>query len=207
MELGLYLKIGTVVLGIIGAIFAYLRHSSTSQSALREQYHFAKEAMADLALDKNMHPFLKEKALQAIAGSRAVSMEEMEYILSLEGSSIRLNEFVKAKQMLLRFDSSSPPSNQAFDFLKKYKAKSFRTFLKFLYISGYCIFAFIAFSPLLFGSLLNIEPVNIGFLFLFTFGAFGFYASLSVNAFVKIQRAESLVSKQKVMIRSVSFLK
>ncbi|WP_075178395.1 hypothetical protein [Neptunomonas phycophila] len=203
MDLEFYLKLIPVTLGVFGAIIAYLNFSTSSRASLREQYKFAKEAMKDFKEDPKMHPFIKEKALQAIAGTKTILAEEMEYILSLDNSSMRLNEFSKAKKLLIRFDKSS---SKKFAFKGRYNIKMYRIFLKTFYSVVYFTFAFAAFSPIVFAGFIELEAGKFGLLFLFTLSVFGFYAFVAANAFVKLRLGERLVSNQTVLIRNVSFI-
>lgn len=203
MELEFYLKLIPVTLGVFGAIIAYLNFSTSSRASLREQYKFAKEAMKDFKEDPQMHPFIKEKALQAIAGTKTISTEEMEYILTLEDSPKRLNEFSRSKQLLVRFNNSG---TKKFTFKGRYDKKMYRLFLKTFYSLAYFTFAFAAFSPIVFAGFLKLESGKFGLLFLFTLSIFGFYAFVAANAFAKLRLGESLVSNQKILIRNVSFI-
>lgn len=203
MDLEFYLKLIPVTLGVFGAIIAYLNFSTSSRASLREQYKFAKEAMMDFKENPKMHPFMKEKALQAIAGTKTISTEEMEYILTLEDSPTRLNEFSKAKQLLIRFNNSS---SKKIAFKGRYDKRMYRLFLKTFYSLIYFTFAFAAFSPIIFAGFLKLESGKFGLLFLFTLSIFGFYAFMAANAFAKLNLGESLVANQKVLIRNFSVI-
>lgn len=200
MDFQFYLKLATIILGVIGTIIAYLNFSTSSRSSLREQYKFAKEAMKDFEKEPDMHPFLKEKALQAIAGTKTIKKEEMEYILSLKDSSTRLHEFSIAKQLLVRFDNAGV---QKFWFKGRYSNKRYRLVLKVFYASIYFTFASLAFSPIIFAGYLKLDPTDLVLLSLFTFLIFGFYGFVAAKAFVKLKLGESLVSNQSLLIRNI----
>lgn len=203
MELESWLKIILVVLGVVGATITCLNFSMFSRESLREQYKFAREVMKDFKEEPNMHPFLKEKALQAVVGNKSISKEEVEYILSLKDSSVRLNEFSKAKHLIERFNGVSLSS---FSFRGRFKFKWYRRFLKSFYLVVYFSFAFAAFSPVVLSGFLKVDSATLWPLSIFTFFVFGFYAFVAANAFVKLRFGESLVSNQSILIRNISLV-
>ncbi len=193
MDITFYFKAISIVFAAFTAILAYLKFTDSSRSSLREQYKFAKEVMKDLKEEQDIHPFLKEKGLQAIAGSKDIAAEEIDYILSLRSPSSRLTEFMKAQKLLTLFGNEG---YRKFCFKGRYNKKTYRFVLKIFYGCIYFLSVFAAFYPIVFANSLNIEPFKLALTILIVFIIFVFYAIVAANAFLKITLAENLVSKQ-----------
>ncbi|MFD2450707.1 hypothetical protein [Ideonella paludis] len=70
------------------------------RSHLREEYKFARDFLKEVDDNPKMHPFLKQKGYQAIAGDTSLSAGEIEYILSLHDSARALKDYVLGKPYL-----------------------------------------------------------------------------------------------------------
>lgn len=50
--------------------------------------------------NKQLHPFLREKGYQAIAGDKQIGANEIEYLLSLKGPERALRDYVLGRPYL-----------------------------------------------------------------------------------------------------------
>ncbi len=115
-------------------------------SHLRDEYKFAKEFMEALHAPDSMHPFLREKGFQAIAGDNQLSADEVEYLLSLQKPDQALRDYVLGKRYL---DHLPHMGNLQVKFRAKYEGSWSRNWRKTFYLLAYTLLVFLALSPLL----------------------------------------------------------
>jgi hypothetical protein len=77
-------KVATFLFGAVGATKIYYELTNKGKGQLRDEYRFSKEFLQEVADNPAMHPFLKEKGYQALAGDHRLSAAEVEYLLSLQ---------------------------------------------------------------------------------------------------------------------------
>lgn len=193
MNSDLVIKISTLSLGAIATMkvaheWLYGRHGR-----LRDEYKFAKDFLTDLKDDPDLHPFLKQKGYQAIAGDTTLSASEIEYLLELHDSGRALKDYVFGRPYLQHFTTAA---DQKVAFKSQYKSKWSRIWRKLLYFVLYVAFFMGAFSPVFIPSI-ETAPVMEKVLYLaFTILLFVPAALLSLRAGVRIARAEVLVKNQ-----------
>jgi hypothetical protein len=190
-------RIAALLIGAIAAGFTAFKTamdvSQLKRSHLRDEYKFAREFFADLERNDSMHPFLKQKGLQAIAGTTDLSPEEIHYLLTLKESTQAIRNYSLGKKYLRHLPGTG---NLQIDFKKKYSDKNWRIAIKSGYLALYGIFVFLAGSPLLLPWVLSkSSSVSLG-VFLLTILLFGPYAYFSLRAGVKVSQAERLVENQ-----------
>jgi hypothetical protein len=193
LEFDIVIKIATFVLGAAGAAKLFYDISIGRRSRLREEYKFAKDFLEDLKANLNMHPFVRDKGYQAIAGDDHLETEEIEYLLSLQRPDRALRDYVLGRPYLKHLPHVG---NLQITFREKYSAPWARTWRKFMHAGLYFVFVFLAIAPLLlskflFKSLSDILLASAGCLVIF-----GPYAWSSLKAAARIHRAEKLVQHQ-----------
>lgn len=189
----LVVKVGMFLLGAIGSWKLVVEFWRARRSHLREDYRFAREFFIDLAAAPNMHPFLKQKGYQAIAGEESLSADETEYLLTLHDPVRALRNYVLGRKYL-EFRSTSAAAK--LDFKPKYKNKWSRAWRKFSYAALYFVCYMIGVSPLFLPGLKLLSPASVPLAFLITAPLFlpaGFYA---ITAGIRISRAEELARNQ-----------
>ena len=75
------LKIGAFFLSAVATWKVIIELLRGRQGRLREEYIFAKAFFEHVQSEPNLHPFLKEKGYQAIAGDPTLTAAEIEYLL------------------------------------------------------------------------------------------------------------------------------
>jgi hypothetical protein len=193
LDYDLIAKLLIAGIGLVGAAKALYELSIARHSKLREAYKFSQAFLNDVAADNGIHPFLKEKGYQALAGDATISGAEVEYLLSLTRPDRALGDYVMGRQYLEHLPASG---NLQIKFKKRYAVPWKLRWLRRLYIALYGCFTFAAFSPWIFSSYLRLSPQNsliallIGLVTVFPYGV------LFLRSATKIQRAQHLVANQ-----------
>jgi len=82
----------TAITSLIPALFGLFQ---VRRSQLREDFKFALLFFKEIETSPDMHSFLREKGLQAIAGDSKLSTAEVEYVLNKLRNPVRsLNDYV-----------------------------------------------------------------------------------------------------------------
>ncbi|MDR2297504.1 MAG: hypothetical protein LBE30_04080 [Comamonas sp.] len=204
MELGWITVAGSVV-AVLGGGFTAIKNavdlSHLTRTRSREEYKFANEFFTDYRDANAMHPFSKEKGLQAIAGSTELSAEEIEYLVSLKGSPKALRNFVGGRRHLLPMATEGEA---------RFKFKGLRRFwqvrfaIKSWYFIWYTVFCAIALAPLLLHITLKTASIQWEMLVLALF-TFGPVAILTLRNGVRVSQAEQLVENEEVDPKALSF--
>ncbi|USH01074.1 hypothetical protein K6Q96_08980 [Grimontia kaedaensis] len=107
MEFETILKLLGVGAAMIGVGWKYYQFTTSKKSNLREEYRFAKQFLSDCE-EGNIHPFAEEKGYQAIAGSAAMQLSEIKYILSLKDPVSKLNQYIESRNHFESFNADNP---------------------------------------------------------------------------------------------------
>ncbi|MCC2958779.1 hypothetical protein LK542_24515 [Massilia sp. IC2-477] len=193
MDYDLVVKIATVCIGLVGAAKGLYDLSIGRRSKSREEYKFAKEFLEFSNENKNIHPYLRDKGYQAIAGDNAITGEEVEYLLSLTRPERALKDYVMGKKYIEHLPNHG---NLQIKFKEKYKSKWSRRWRMYAYLLLYIAFAFAAFSPLLFSSYFHMDLKGALIAFIISLAVFAPYAYIFLMSGAKIYRAQMLVEHQ-----------
>lgn len=193
METDLIIKVCTLLIGVIGAGRLLYDLSIGKRSRMRDEYSFAKKFLDELVENPALHPFLREKGFQAIAGDRQISADEIEYLLTLQGPDRALRDYVIGRSYL---EHVPEYGDLQIEFKGKYKKQWSRKWRFFLYLCCYFIFSVLAFCPLILSSIYGMSNVQIVTLLVVCVMVFVPYAWSSLKAAVRIFRAEKLVKHQ-----------
>lgn len=193
MELDLILKGCTLLVGVVGAGKLLYDLSISKRSRMREEYNFAKNFLEEANTNPTLHPFLREKGYQAIAGDRQMSADEIEYLLSLERPDRALRDYALGRSYLEHFARSG---NFHIKFKKKYQKKWSQQWRIYLYAGLYIALGFLAFSPLIFATIFPMSNTQTFLTLLLSVIVCGPYAWLSLIASTRIYRAQMLVEHQ-----------
>lgn len=193
MELDVFSRVATFVLGAVGAAKIFYEMSIGKRSRMREEYKFARDFLGEVDSNEKMHPFLRERGYQAIAGDNRLTSEEVAYLLSLKGPDRALSDYVLGRPYLAHLPETG---NLQVSFKRKFSSKWSRRWRMWLYLAFYLVSAFAAFSPLLFSKLFfkSSEETLVGFAVCLV--VFAPYAWFSLRASSRIYRAEKLVQYQ-----------
>lgn len=184
--------VGIVAAAIYGAIKSRDLFLN-KKNRLREEALFANDFIK--MDDGNLHPFVREKGYQAIAGSKWVSADDVSYILTLKDSEQCLNMYVSGKNYL---DFSCKKGTEKFQYKEKYHKKHGVVWRSFLYFILYLIFSLLALFPFIFSEPLGIETESVIKSLLITVPIFGIYAWFFLDLNVRINSAKKLVEKQQL---------
>lgn len=183
--------------GIVSAaIYGAIRSRDlflNKKNRLREEALFAHDFIK--MDDGSLHPFVREKGYQAIAGSKWVSADEVAYILTLKNSEQCLNMYVSGKKYL---DFSSGKISENFQYKEKYRKKYAIAWRKRLYFFMYVIFAFLALFPFIFSRSLGMEAESVIKGLVITMPFFGIYAWFFLDLNIKLNSVKNLVEKQEL---------
>lgn len=193
MDYDLLIKTVTVAIGIVSAARLIYDLAIGKGGRMREEYKFAKDFLDEVRANENLHPYLREKGYQAIAGDQRIRANEIEYLLSLKESDRALKDYVLAREYLEHLPEAG---NLQISFKKKYIAAWPRQWRKTFYVIAYALLAFLVSSPLLLSRFLFKNPGQM-FIALIIFGSvFGPYAWMALKEGTRIFRAEKLVKNQ-----------
>lgn len=193
MDYNLVIKIITLMIGAIGAAKLLYDLSLGKRGRMREEYNFGKQFLDEVSTNKQLHPYLREKGYQAIAGDSQLGADEIEYLLSLRRPQRALRDFVLGRPYL---ELLATAGNLQIGFQKKYKNSWARIWRKYLYGGLYFALFAVAFSPLYLARIKGIELTKMLGAFMVSFAVFGPYAYFSLKASTRIYRAEQLVKNQ-----------
>lgn len=194
-----------VIAGVPAIVKILFELPIVRRTRMREEYKFAKEFLAEVESNEQMHPYLKEKGYQTIAGVKHLTGDEIAYLLLLYKpvpgrTTVYLHypdrallDYSKG-QALLTFNPDAGDAKIAFK--EKYASQWSRFWRKSLYVSGMFIFWIIAFLPLIIAPLRPKTWDNIFELLAVCMLTFGPYAYLLANAAKRIVRAEHLIAHQ-----------
>lgn len=193
MNFDFIIKLATVFIGAVGAAKLVFDLSIGKQSRMRDEYEFAKKFIDTTKNEKDLHPYLKEKGYQAIAGDSKLKAAEVEYILSLQQPEQALKNYVSGLKYLEHLPKSG---NLEIGFKTKYKKKWSRKWRQLLYLVIYMLLCFMAFAPLLAPNTWFKSPSQMLISFTVTFILFFPHAYSALKAGQRISRAERLVKEQ-----------
>ncbi len=204
MDAELVFKVVGVLTAVVaagfGAFKTYMDFSQVQRGRLRDEYKFAKDFFLDAKDEGGMHPFLKEKGLQAIAGTTSINPVEIQYLLTLKGAPQAIKNYVFGRKYLQHLEGWG---NLQVAYKDKYSSKRYRTALKGWYLFWYGLFVFAAGSPYVFSGYI---PGGAGMspgLLLLTVVFFSPYAFLALRAGVRISHAEHLVEHQEAHTQAI----
>lgn len=160
---------------------------------MRDEYSFAKTFFEEVSSNPALHPFLREKGYQAIAGDRQLSADEIEYLLSLEKPDRALRDYVLGRQYL---DHLPQSGNLQIDFKKRYKNKWSRTWRMYVYSALYLLFSLTAFSPLVLSQVFDFSNAQTAQSLILSVSVFGPYGWFFLKTAAHIYRAQKLVENQ-----------
>ena len=167
--------------------------ASGKRTKLREEYRFAKELLSDISTGE-LHPYVKEKGYQALVGSPDISVEEIEYILTLKNPVKCLKDYVLARGYLEKIESRG---NTHLRFKPKYQSKRKRLILIIWYLVWYVVFAFLVASPFVLNHWYDFTPTDLLILVSISGATFAFPAWISLQSGARIVRGQSLVENQR----------
>lgn len=166
---------------------------SGKKAKLREEYRFAKEFLVDL--DNDLHPYAKEKGYQALAGTTAISVLDIEYILTLKNSAQCLRNYVLAGEYLERVESMG---NTSLQFKPKYQSHNKRVLLIIFYLLVYVVCFMSILSPIYLKSWFQLSNSETLIALAMTITAFPLPTWWSLKEAVKLGSARELVNSQKI---------
>jgi hypothetical protein len=187
------IKLVTVVAGVVASGKVLYDMAMMNHSRMRDEFTFARDFLALVASNKNMHPFLRESGYQAIAGDRNLSADVIEYLLSLHNASQALRDYVLGRAYLERLVRRG---DLRIRFRGRYRYGRVRWSMRALYLTLYVVLALGAAAPVILSSVLFKKPSDAILPFMFSLSVFGSYAWMSLKAAVKLSRAERLVQNQ-----------
>jgi hypothetical protein len=193
MDRDLIYKVATLIVGAIGTWKLIVEFLRGRHGQLREEYKFAREFLNDIRNTPSMHPFLKQKGYQAIAGDTRLGAAEIEYLLTLQEAPQALRDFVIGRQYLQYLATATGPQ---IVFKEKFQSWWSRTWRKAWYLMLYVVCFLLGFSPILLTTFRGAQPAQALIAFFFTSALFfpaGFFA---LHSGVRITRAEALTKGQ-----------
>jgi hypothetical protein len=170
--------------------FEVLMHG---RARLRDEYRFAKEFFEDMNTARSpMHAFLRDKGLQAIAGTDSVTANEVEYLLKLPEPAVSLKDYVFARNLLTH--RATAGEIEIF-FKRSWEGARKRWIAKALGFSGYVVLFMAAMSPLFLPFLTKDTGGSLKLL-LVTLPVFGGLAFFVLLETARVARAERLIGRQ-----------
>ncbi|CAI3802778.1 hypothetical protein GLGCALEP_03203 [Pseudomonas sp. MM221] len=194
MDISTLIKVIAAVGAILTAAKVIHEFSLGGQARRREEYRFAKEFLNDLHAPEGgdkLHPLAVERGLYAIAGTASICPEDVEYLLTLASPDRALKDFA-ASRVYVEIDHKL----QRVQFKTKYRSGFSRGLRKIGWLLCYFGASILAASPLL---LAGHSDYSSRFMWLavVTLPCGGLYAYLALRDYIRITRAETLVTDQK----------
>jgi len=93
-------SIAATLLTLFGVPKLYFETSLASKSRMREEYRFIREIIGELFAVSPMHPFLRERACQALTGDRNTNPKNVEYLLLRPDADMLLRRYSNGKRYL-----------------------------------------------------------------------------------------------------------
>ena len=189
VDYDLLYKVGTFLVGAIGTWKLIVEFLRSRNGHLREEYRFAQGFLSDLDANPKMHPFLREKGFQAIAGDTRLSAAEIEYLLTLHDTPRALKDFILGRPYL---EYLATASGAKIVLKSKFRDKWPRLWRKIWYFILYVGCYSLGVSPIFFA-----QPGQ-AVVAMFAITAFVCFPAgyLALRAGVRLARAEVLVEGQ-----------
>jgi len=193
MNLETFFKLFPLVAGLFAIWKIVIEMTAGRRGQFREEYRFAREFLEDIKKNPQMHPFIRQKGYQALAGDNRLSAQEVEYLLTLPESARALRLYVMGRPYL---QHRATAIGSQIVFQDKYAGQVARTTRKITYFVLYAGFYALGAVPLfrLPLNLIGLAPS----LPLFAASAFFCWplAGLALWSGLRVAAAESLVGKQ-----------
>lgn len=186
-------KIIPVLAAVVASAKILYELALGGRGRLREEYRFAHDFMQQLKNEPDMHPFVRDKGYQAIAGDASLSAEEVAYLLSLENPGRALRDYALGRPYL---EHLTARGNLRLDFRPEYKSAYARGWRKVLYGGLYFGLASTSFAPLYFSAALGMSAMQSLAVFLAGLPICFWLARTALTAAVRVHRAEKLVKNQ-----------
>lgn len=193
MDIDVLLKSITVLVGVFGVGKVLYEFVIGRKGRMRDEYRFAHEFLSAVEANPDMHPYLKEKGYQAIAGDSTLSADEVKYLLSVVKPDRALKDYVLGRQYLEHLPHAG---NLQVAYKHRYRNEWSRRWRLYLYAACYVLFGFAAFSPFVLAAIWPMTLAQWAWATLGCIAIFGPYAWWSVKAAARIYRAKMLVTHQ-----------
>jgi hypothetical protein len=196
----IYIEMAGKIVGLLCAIYpigkGIIEWVYGRTSRMREEYRFAKEFLSAINGQVPVHSFALEKGYQALAGSKRITISEAQYLLSLENSASRMEDFVLGYAYIQHLVAGG---GNEISFRTKFVTDFSRLWRKIVYFFGYVVWFFAAFSPFIFAGPLRLSPSVVLVSLALTLPTLGAYAVFSLTAAFKLMSAERLIKLQRRM--------
>lgn len=198
MEADLWIKVGTLVVGVMGAGLATWKLRDETPRArrghLREEYRFALEFLSAVSKGPvEMHPYAKEKGYQALLGGAEMTLSEAEYVLSLQNPVKAVDDYAFCKRYLVHLSTAG---EKQINFAPRYRSKVYRNALLVGYLFAYWLTFMAAVAPTFLPSFHVITVLQMITTLPLTLIVFLPISYMCLRAGTRISRAERLVSRQ-----------
>lgn len=199
MDFEFALKIFALVASAFGAWKVLAELARAKRSTLREEYRFAKEFFADLQSKVPLHPYVRDKGFEALAGDKLLTSREVEYLVGLPDPARSLREFANARKYL---EHAVTAGDSQLMLRKKYQGNlTLQAILMgyiLLFLSAYTL----AWSPLIFPSIPQGFSIRIVVALPITVIAFGPIAYYFFIQGLRVGDAISLIHRLKLLGKS-----
>jgi hypothetical protein len=200
MDFDIVIKIATLLGGAVATWRVVVELLRGRHGHLREEYKFARDFLKEVNENPKMHPFLKQKGYQAIAGDTRLSAGEIEYLLTLHDSARSLKDYVLGKPYL---EHLATAAGSQIVFQRKFESRWPRLLRKALFFVLYLMCYFAGFAPITFPLFKTMPPAQALITFAFTAALFFPAGFLALRAGVRVARAETLVKNQPKHVQGI----
>ena len=193
MNFDLVIKLATLLGGAVATWRVVVELLRGRHGQLREEYKFARDFIKEVNESPNMHPFLRQKGYQAIAGDTRLSAGEIAYLLTLQDSAQSVKDYVFGKPYL---EHHATAVGSQVVFKRRFESRGARLSRKVLFFMLYLLCYFAGFAPVALPAFKAMPPAQALITFAFTAVIFfpaGFFA---LRAGIRVARAEVLVKSQ-----------
>lgn len=190
METEVFIRLFVAVSAIAGAIKIIYDIYGSGRNKLKEDYQTAKDFLGELESNPKLHHLAVERGYYALAGTSALTVPEIKYLISLSNPQSKLTDYAYSKKYI-----ELDKVKEVVAYKNKYKTDFSRGWRKRCYFIIYVITAFLAFSPLPIIQYLSLPNKYLLFLFM-TIPYFGYFALNSLQSYRRIVKGEELVNNQ-----------
>lgn len=193
MEVEWIFRIISIIVGAIAIRKALADIVRGRHGDLREEYKFARDFIHEMNLNPKMHPFLRQKGYQAIAGDARLSAGEIEYLLTLHHPARAIRDYVFGKFYL---EHLATATNRQIVFKKKYRSRWKRFSRKILFMGLYLLCFCFAFAPVALPLFNKFSSAQLLTAFVFTAILFLPASFMALIEGIRVTTAEILVRNQ-----------
>lgn len=185
-----FLRLTALLVAVVAVLPALYTWYTARKGHLREEYKHAQQFMEELKGKSQMHQFVKEMGLHALAGNRDVEPQMVLYVLELPSPVRGLRNLVHGRNCLELIEAAEGARLQ---FKSRFRKRWQRCLYQGWYFALYLVFSLLSLSPLLLIDKLHMNGAQLVQALIASVGICVWPAGFALRASTAIYRAEVLL--------------